>query len=198
MNRIVLGTRGSALALAQAEMTEGALRASGFTGEIVREIISTSGDQRLDIKLSDFAKEQVVTQGAFTKELEDALLAGVIDAAVHSLKDLPSRLDERFGLAAVMERAPVEDLLVTRGAACRFEDLPEGATLATSSVRRGRTAAWRRPDLKLIGRKTPLHVTKRHAVTAFHGLHCQPGQRCNKGEADAHWQHGPAANEPAA
>lgn len=148
--KIVLGTRGSELALAQAAAAEAALRASGFAGEIERKVIKTSGDRRLDIRLADFAKQGVVSQGAFTKELEDALLAGQIDAAVHSLKDLPSRLAPGFALAAVMERAPVEDLLVTRGGACGIEGLPEGATLATGSVRRGRTAKWLRPDLQLI------------------------------------------------
>ena len=150
MEKIVLGTRGSDLALAQASMTEAALRASGFSGEIERKIIKTSGDKRLDIRLSEFAKENVVSQGAFTKELEDALLAGEIDAAVHSMKDLPSRLGSEFGIAAVLERAPVEDVLITKGEACGLDGLPEGATLATGSVRRERIAAMLRSDLKLI------------------------------------------------
>ncbi len=150
MDTITLGTRGSDLALAQAAMAEEALRGSGFGGEIVRRVITTSGDRRLDIRLSDFAKEGVVTQGAFTKELEDALLAGEIDCAVHSMKDLPARLGEGFEVAAVLPRAPVEDVLVTRGGAADIADLPEGAVLATGSVRRARLAAWLRPDLRLI------------------------------------------------
>lgn len=150
MKRIILGTRGSDLALAQTTMVTEQLKASGFTGEIVREIIKTSGDKRTDIRLADFAKEQIVSQGAFTKELEDALLDGQIDAAVHSLKDLPSRLADGFSLAAVLERAPVEDVLLTRGSAVALSKLPEGATVATSSVRRARTLSMHRPDLKLI------------------------------------------------
>ena len=152
MKRIVLGTRGSDLARAQTRMTAGALRASGFDGEIEERIIQTSGDRRQDIRLSEFAKgdDPVVEKGVFTKELEDALLAGEIDAAVHSLKDLPSQLADTFSLAAVLPRAPIEDVLVVRADACGFDGLPEGATIATGSVRRERIAAWKRPDLKLI------------------------------------------------
>jgi hydroxymethylbilane synthase len=152
MKKITLGTRGSDLALAQARMVAGALRDAGFAGKIEERIIQTSGDRRQDIRLSEFAKgaDPVVDKGVFTKELEDALLAGEIDAAVHSLKDLPSRLADDFGLAAVLPRAPVEDILLVRGEACALADLPTGATVATSSVRRARTVAWRRPDLELI------------------------------------------------
>jgi len=152
MNKIVLGTRGSDLALAQARMVADALRESGFSGEIEERIISTSGDRRQDIRLSDFAKgaDPVVEMGVFTKELEDALLAGEIDAAVHSLKDLPSRLAEEFGIAAVLPRAAVEDVLLLRGDGCSLAELPAGAKVATSSVRRARMVAWRRPDVELI------------------------------------------------
>ena len=110
MNSIIIGTRGSELALAQTRMTLDLLRDSGFDGGLEERIIQTSGDLRQDIKLSDFSKgdSPVAEKGVFTKELEDALLSGEIDAAVHSLKDLPSQLAGEFKLAAVLPRAAVE------------------------------------------------------------------------------------------
>lgn len=151
MKNIIVGTRGSELALAQTRMTLDFLRDSGFDGELEERIIQTSGDLRQDIKLSEFSKgdSPVVDKGIFTKELEDALLSGEIDAAVHSLKDLPSQLAEEFKLAAVLPRAPVEDILLVKGPACSLSEFPPGAVIATSSVRRGRTVAWKRPDLEL-------------------------------------------------
>ena len=149
MENIVLGTRGSELALAQTRMAMGLLHSSGFEGGLEERVIQTSGDLRQEIKLSDFSRGEnaVVEKGVFTKELEDALLAGEIDAAVHSLKDLPARLAEGFRLIAVLPRAPVEDILLVQGAACSLLDLPQGAIMATSSVRRHRLVAWKRPDL---------------------------------------------------
>ena len=151
MNSIIIGTRGSELALAQARMTLDLLRDSGFDGGLEERIIQTSGDLRQDIKLSDFSKgdSPVAEKGVFTKELEDALLSGEIDAAVHSLKDLPSQLAGEFKLAAVLPRAAVEDILLVRGAACSLSEFAPGAVIATSSVRRARTVAWKRPDLEL-------------------------------------------------
>lgn len=149
MKNIVLGTRGSDLALAQARMAMDLLRDSGFDGGLEERVIHTSGDLRQDVKLSDFSKGEiaVVEKGVFTKELEDALLTGEIDAAVHSLKDLPAQLAEGFRLAAVLPRAAVEDILLVNGKACSLVDFPPGATIATSSVRRSRLVAWKRPDL---------------------------------------------------
>ena len=149
MKDIFLGTRGSDLALAQTRMAMELLRHSGFDGGIQERVIKTSGDVRQDIKLSDFSRVQngVPEKGVFTKELEDALIAGEIDAAIHSLKDLPARLSDGFELVAVLPRAPVEDILLVKGNACSLNDLPEGATLATSSIRRNRIVAWKRPDL---------------------------------------------------
>ena len=106
------------------------LRHSGFDGGIQERVIKTSGDVRQDIKLSDFSRVQngVPEKGVFTKELEDALIAGEIDAAIHSLKDLPAQLSDGFELVAVLPRAPVEDILLVKGNACSLNDLPEGAT----------------------------------------------------------------------
>lgn len=144
-----LGTRGSALALAQAEMTEAALRAAHPGLEIERVIIKTTGDRRTDVPLAEVAgAEGHLDKGVFIKELEVALAAGEIDLAVHSLKDVPSELEEGFALAAVLERAPVGDVLVTKMPG-GLDALPEGAVVATSSVRRQRMLLSGRGDLQV-------------------------------------------------
>lgn len=145
--RIVLGTRGSALALAQAEMTEAALRAVYSGIEIERRVITTTGDRRTDVPLLEVARvEGHLDKGVFIKELEVALEAGEIDVAVHSLKDVPSELEEGFMIAGVLERAPVGDVLVTKQAG-GLEGLPTGAVVATSAVRRQRMLGAMRSDL---------------------------------------------------
>jgi len=146
--QLVIGTRGSALALTQADATEAAL-AAAFPGvELIREIIQTTGDRRTDVSLANVAKvEGVFDKGVFIKEIEDALGAGQIDIAVHSLKDLPTVLDERFELAAVLERAPVRDVWLARDPAHSLENIPAGSSIGTSSVRRSREALDHRPDL---------------------------------------------------
>jgi hydroxymethylbilane synthase len=145
-----VGTRGSELALVQAAATENLL-AAAFSGMgIERRIISTTGDRRTDVALSEVAKaEGVFDKGVFIKELETALNDGSIDIAVHSLKDLPTVLDARFKLAAVLERAPVRDVLVTRGEG-NFESLASGSRIGTSSVRRARQVGFLRPDLTVV------------------------------------------------
>ena len=145
-----IGTRGSELALVQATATEAALAAAFPDLHIVRRIIKTTGDRRTDVSLAHVAKaEGIFDKGVFIKELEQALDDGVIDIAVHSLKDLPTVLDPRFALAAVLERAPVRDVLVTRDGG-GFESLPAGALVGTSSVRRARQVEFLRPDLKVV------------------------------------------------
>jgi hydroxymethylbilane synthase len=102
------------------------------------------------VALADVAKaEGVFDKGVFIKELELALDEGSIDIAVHSLKDLPTLLDERFALAAVLERAPVRDVLVTRDGG-GIESLPAGARVGTSSVRRASQLKFLRPDLEIV------------------------------------------------
>ncbi|MCU0794729.1 MAG: hydroxymethylbilane synthase [Akkermansiaceae bacterium] len=147
--QVVIGTRGSALALAQAELTEAAL-GMAFPGmEVLREIIRTTGDRRTDVALSEVAKvEGVIDKGVFTKELEVALAAGDIDIAVHSLKDVPTVLDPAFRIAGTLERAPVRDVLVALKPG-GLAELPEGAVVGTSSVRRARQLTWLRPDLEI-------------------------------------------------
>jgi hydroxymethylbilane synthase len=146
--KLVIGTRGSELALTQANATEAAL-AAAFPGiELIRNIIQTTGDRRTDVSLASVAKvEGVFDKGVFIKEIEDALAAGDIDIAVHSLKDLPTVLDPRFELAAVLERAPVRDVWLARDAGHSLTEIPAGSRIGTSSVRRAREAAHHRPDL---------------------------------------------------
>ncbi len=150
MSQLVVGTRGSALALVQADMVEKLLAAAFPEKEIVRKVITTTGDRRIDVPLSSVAKiEGVIDKGVFTKELEVALEREEIDLAVHSLKDVPTVLPEGFEIASVLERAPTGDILIShqRGG---LEALPEGATVGTSSVRRQKMLKWMRPDLTLV------------------------------------------------
>ncbi len=147
--RLVLGTRGSDLALAQERMVRSALESTGLVGEIVTEIIATTGDKRLDLRLGVPGADKAV----FIKELEEALLAGTIDAAVHSLKDVPGELDPAFALVATLPRAPIEDVLVTRDPAHAVKglaSLPDGAVVATSSVRRSKLIQQFRPGLRVV------------------------------------------------
>lgn len=148
-NRIVVGTRGSDLALVQATATEAALAAAFPHLAIERKVIKTTGDRRTDVSLMMVAKvEGAFDKGVFIKEIEDALNVGEIDIAVHSLKDLPTNLEDRFVLAAVLERAPVRDVLVMR-APGGLDALPAGARVGTSSVRRAKQIEWLRPDVKV-------------------------------------------------
>lgn len=148
--RIILGTRGSDLALKQASMTE-TLLADAFPGlEIRREIIRTTGDRRTDVSLAEVAKsEGTFDKGVFIKELEEALDRQEVHIAVHSLKDMPTVQEPRFTVAAVLERAPIRDALISRvpgGLAA----IPEGGRVGTSSVRRAKQIQFLRPDLVVL------------------------------------------------
>ena len=144
---IIVGTRGSELALVQATATEAALAAAFPERKILRKVIKTTGDRRTDVALSEVAKsEGTFDKGVFIKEIEEALEAGEIDIAVHSLKDLPTVLQSPFHLAAVLERAPVRDVLVMREPGGMMV-LRKGATVGTSSVRRAKQIEWLRPDI---------------------------------------------------
>lgn len=144
--RLVLGTRGSALALAQVDLTEAALAKAWPALHTVRQTFVTRGDQKLDLNLLN--KGEAGGKGLFTRELEMALLAAEIDVAVHSMKDLPGHNPPGLEIAAVLERAPVADVLVSKIEG-GFNALPNGAIVGTSSVRRARQLTWRRPDLRV-------------------------------------------------
>lgn len=146
MSRIILGTRGSDLALAQTRIVTEKLHAAHPSLEVETSIIKTTGDQRLDVSLHSPGP---LEKGLFTKELEEALLAGKIDAAVHSLKDLPTTQPDGLAIGAILERADPRDVLVSKrdgGLAA----LPAGARVATSSPRRKAQLLHLRPDLRVV------------------------------------------------
>ena len=144
--RFRIGTRGSALALAQAHETRARLMAAhGLPEEAFAiEVISTSGDQILDRPLSEAGGK-----GLFTKEIEEALLDGRIDIAVHSSKDMPTALPAGLHLAAFLEREDVRDAFIGR-AAPTLVDLPEGAVVGSSSLRRQALIRRLRPDIEVV------------------------------------------------
>jgi hydroxymethylbilane synthase len=144
--QLKIGTRGSPLALAQATITRDLLIHSGLVAEDAIEtvIIKTSGDRIQDRSLADIGGK-----GLFTKEIEEALSDGLIDIAVHSLKDLPAWMPEGLGLAAVLPRADPRDALLSL-VASSIDALPNGARIGTSSPRRKALLLNRRPDLTVV------------------------------------------------
>ncbi|HZD94092.1 MAG TPA: hydroxymethylbilane synthase [Candidatus Sulfotelmatobacter sp.] len=141
MTQLHIGSRGSQLALWQANHVASLLREQGHTVEI--EIIKTTGD-----KITDVALAKVGTKGMFTKEIEEALAENRVDLAVHSLKDVPTELAPEFELAAIMKREDPRDAFISvRHSA--LEDLPQGAKVGTSSLRRQCQLKAMRPDLEV-------------------------------------------------
>ena len=146
MTTFRIGTRGSPLALAQAVLTEQALAVACPEIAVERKVFITRGDQKLDLSL--IRASEAGGKGLFTKELEDALLRGEIDVAVHSLKDLPGHNPPGLAVTAVLPRAPTADVLISRDPR-GFDALPQGARIGTSSIRRSRQVRWLRPDLQI-------------------------------------------------
>ena len=140
--KITIGSRGSALALWQANWVKDRLESAGH--ELTIEIIKTSGD-----KLQNAALAASGTKGLFIKEIEEALVAGHVDLAVHSMKDLPTDLPKGLGVAAVPKREDPHDALVSKGG-LKLQDLPVGARIGTSSLRRQSQLLALRPDLKMV------------------------------------------------
>jgi hydroxymethylbilane synthase len=141
-----IGTRGSALALAQAQETRSRLSKAHQIGEEAFEIIviSTSGDRIQDRPLSE-----VGGKGLFTKEIEEALLSRAIDIAVHSSKDMPTRLPDGLVLAAFLPRQDPRDAFIGRDVK-NLLDLPQGATIGSSSLRRQAQIKKLRPDINVV------------------------------------------------
>jgi hydroxymethylbilane synthase len=142
MSSLRIGSRGSQLALWQANHVAELLRAQEH--EVSIEIIRTTGD-----KITEVALSKVGTKGMFTKEIEEALIEKRIDLAVHSLKDLPTELSPEFALAAILCREDARDAFVSR----RFESLallPRNAQVGTSSLRREAQLRAMRPDLQVL------------------------------------------------
>src|SRR5438105_10701526 len=126
MSKLRIGSRGSQLALWQANHISALLRARGHEIEI--EIIHTTGD-----KITDVALAKVGTKGMFTKEIEEALAAGFVDLAVHSLKDLPTEIPAGFEIAAITKREDPRDAFCSCHYA-KLEDLPKNARVGPSSL----------------------------------------------------------------
>src|SRR4029450_10221491 len=141
--KIVLGTRGSELARAQARLVEKAIQAARPDTGSETKIIATQGDK------GRLLEREAGRKGLFTAEIERALLAGDVDLAVHSAKDLPSETNPDAEIAAVLPRAAIDDVLVSKHSG-GFASLPQGAIIATGSVRRKRQLLWKRADLKVV------------------------------------------------
>ncbi|HBE78255.1 MAG TPA: hydroxymethylbilane synthase [Firmicutes bacterium] len=143
IKKIIVGTRGSSLALAQTRLIIAAIQEKFPQLELKPITISTSGDLILDQTL-----EKVGGKGLFVEEIEEALSTGFIDIAVHSMKDLPAQIGDGLVIAAVSKREDPRDALVT-AAGLKLDELPAGAVIGTSSIRRETQLLERRPDLKV-------------------------------------------------
>jgi hydroxymethylbilane synthase len=166
---VILGTRGSRLALAQARLVQQALERLPETPQIAVRIIRTTGDRRLDISLSRPGPK--VAKGLFTKELEEALLSREIDVAVHSLKDLPTELPPELQLAATLPRHDPADVLISKSAKS-LSEISAGGLIATSSPRRASQLMAHRPDLCVcdIRGNVPTRIAKLLAEDSWSSL----------------------------
>ncbi len=166
--KIILGTRGSELALAQARMVEGVLRARWADVTVETKVIKTRGDHRQGEQA--IVDVRAGRKGLFTGEIERALVRHDIDVAVHSAKDLPSDLVPGTKIAAVLSRASVDDVLVSAGQ-YQLHTLPADAIVATGSVRRKHQLRWKRPDVEIVDLKgnVPTRLRKL-AKDVWHGI----------------------------
>ncbi|MDO8950785.1 MAG: hydroxymethylbilane synthase [Actinomycetota bacterium] len=154
--RLVIGTRGSKLALWQSEYIKA--NVEEITGlPVTLEIIKTTGDKILDVPLA-----KVGGKGLFTKELEVELMAGTVDLCVHSMKDVPTELPEGLVIAAMPPRVDPRDAIVS-GAGYNLDTLPQGARLGTSSLRRRSQVLALRPDLEIVDVRGNLDTRMRKA-----------------------------------
>jgi hydroxymethylbilane synthase len=142
--KIIIGSRGSELALWQSNFIKRELEKKHKNVSVEIKLIKTKGDKILDVALS-----KIGDKGLFTKELEIELLEKRIDIAVHSLKDLQTDIPEGLKLAVVTKRHDVEDVLIARKKGTTIWTLPEGATVATGSLRRRSQLLHLRPDIKV-------------------------------------------------
>ena len=143
-NQIIIGTRGSKLALWQADYIEQRLREEYPGLSVTQKRVTTKGDRILDVPLA-----KIGGKGLFTKELEEEMLSGGIDLAVHSLKDMPAKVPDGLVIAAVTKRLDPGDALVSNRFSS-FEELPKGARVGTSSLRRRAQLLCARPDLEML------------------------------------------------
>lgn len=144
-NKLVIGSRGSELALWQAKFIKKELESKNKNLSVEISIINTKGDKILEVALS-----KIGDKGLFTKELENELLKGSIDIAVHSLKDLQTDIPKGLILAAVTKRHSVEDILIARKKGMKIKNLRESAIVATGSLRRRSQLLHLRPDIEIV------------------------------------------------
>ncbi|MGH6735365.1 MAG: hydroxymethylbilane synthase [Methyloceanibacter sp.] len=142
--QLLIGTRGSPLALWQARHVAARLLEAQGGADVELRVITTSGDRIADKPLRDFGGK-----GLFTKEIDEALLRGEVALAVHSMKDLPTALPDALCIAAVLPRADVRDAFISPKASSIME-LPRAAAVGTSSLRRGAQVKRLRPDLRVV------------------------------------------------
>ncbi|MBX7157278.1 MAG: hydroxymethylbilane synthase [Verrucomicrobiae bacterium] len=172
MKPFIIGTRGSALALAQTTWVKDQLQKNFPSQTFELRLIKTQGDQLQKQNESAITSSTTpLSKGLFTKELENALLTKEIDFAVHSLKDLPTELTPELTIAAIPQRASAHDVLITRYET-RFEDLPKNAHLATGSPRRQQELLRLRPDLQFsaIRGNIDTRLKKLEQNSDWHGL----------------------------
>ncbi|HUF05218.1 MAG TPA: hydroxymethylbilane synthase [Aridibacter sp.] len=172
-NSLVIGSRGSRLALWQSNRIKELLEYSSPGLDVGIKIIETTGDKMLNVALSNIGDK-----GLFTRQIENELLAGTIDLAVHSLKDLETRQPDGLKIGAVTERELPNDVLITN-LPCTVEELPENAKVATGSLRRRSQLLNLRPDLEILEirgnvptRLQKLESTEADAlILAYAGVH---------------------------
>lgn len=163
---IIIGTRKSELALWQAFFVKKEIEKKFKSVKVEIKKISTKGDKILDVALS-----KIGDKGLFTKEIENELLAGTVDLAVHSLKDLPTVLPKGLELVAVTKRHAVEDVLVANKKRVTLENLPVGATIATGSLRRASQILHLRPDIKIVDIRGNVQTRlKKFAASKWDGM----------------------------
>ncbi|HEY6839201.1 MAG TPA: hydroxymethylbilane synthase [Geobacteraceae bacterium] len=143
LKQLRIGTRASQLALWQANWVKSELEKRYPGMEVTLTKIKTIGDKILDVPLA-----QVGGKGLFVKEIEEAMLRGEIDIAVHSMKDVPTEFPEGLGLYCITEREDPRDAVISRGV--KFADLPQGARIGTSALRRQAQLLKVRPDLQMV------------------------------------------------
>jgi hydroxymethylbilane synthase len=162
---IKIGTRGSKLALTQANLVADSLKkiASGITAEIC--VIKTSGDIMQDVSLM-----KIGGKGVFVKEIEDALLCGTVDLAVHSMKDVPTEIPEGLVFTAIMQREDARDILVSKNNR-KIEFMPRGARIGTGSMRRSSQLLAILPDLAIVPLRGNLETRLKKIETEnLHGI----------------------------
>ena len=143
MRKIIVGSRRSQLAMTQTKWVIEQLKQAGAQHEFEIKEIVTKGDQILDVQLS-----KVGGKGLFVKEIQQQMLAGDIDFAVHSMKDVPAELPEDLFISCMPKRVDARDVLICENGHT-FETLPQGAVIGTSSLRRGAQMLAQRPDLEI-------------------------------------------------